>query len=82
MKIRLGTLAVVAGTTLVLGPWLLIPDPSLWWFLISVVGLLIAPVAGMGAQMEQLRQGNTGEELLRSVWSLVKERSAKDGDRK
>ena len=74
MRCRLGSLTAVAGLALALGPWLIISDPSPWWFWVSVAGLVIAAIAGMGAQMEQLGQGNTGEQLLNSVWSWVKGR--------
>jgi hypothetical protein len=72
MKLRLGSVALVVGLALVFGPWLVLSNPSPWWFLVSLVGLLLAAIAGMGAQMEQLGQGNTGEELLRSIWSWIR----------
>ena len=74
MRCRLGSLAAISGLGLALGPWLFISDPSPWWFLVSIVGLLTAAIAGMGAQMEQLGQRNTGEELLTSMWSWVKDK--------
>ena len=73
MRCRLGSLAAVAGPGLALGPWLFISDPSPSWFFVSLVGFVIAAIAGMGAQMEQLGQRNAGEELLKSIWSWVKD---------
>ena len=72
MKPRLTTISLILGLALGFGPWVLIDSPSHWWYPISVAGGLLAAISGLGAQMKQLGQGDTGDELLRSVWSWVK----------
>ena len=72
MKSQLTTFALIIGLVLGLGPWMLFEKPSYWWYPISVVGGLLVTIAGLGAQMEQLGQGNTGEKFLQTVFLWVK----------
>ncbi|WP_146039382.1 MULTISPECIES: hypothetical protein [unclassified Variovorax] len=66
--------ALLVALAIGLGPWLLLDAPSPVWYFVSVIAGLFVAVLGMGAQMKQLGQGDTGEELLGSIWSWVKDK--------
>jgi hypothetical protein len=74
MRKILFDVALLVALAVGLGPWLLLHAPSRVWYFFSVIAGLFVAVLGMGSQMEQLGQRNTGEELLRSVWSWVKDK--------
>jgi hypothetical protein len=74
MKTKFSLIALAVGLALGLGPWCLLSNPSPWWYLVSMIGLVLVCTAGMGAQMDQMGQGDTGEKLLRSMWHRLMNR--------
>ncbi|WP_143694797.1 hypothetical protein [Variovorax sp. JS1663] len=74
MRKLLFDVALIVALLVGLGPWLLLDAPGSGWYFVSVIAGLFIAILGMGSQMEKLGQGNTGEELLRSMWSWIKEK--------
>ena len=77
MKIKKISIALVAGLAMGLGPWILLKNPSVWWYPVSLAGGVLVAIAGYGAQMAQLGQGDTGEELLDEVVTVFKAQCAR-----
>jgi len=72
MKIKLTTIALTLGLSLALGPWVLIENPSRFWFWISIAGLVLASISGYNAQAGMIGLGEPGEDLMQSWWRAVK----------
>lgn len=72
MKINRTSYALVCGLAMGLGPWIFLENPSPWWLPISLFGGGLVAIVGYGAQMAQLGQGDTGEELLDEITTVLK----------
>lgn len=72
MKVKLTTLALIIGLILGLGPWIFIEQPSRFWVWISLVGVVLASIAGYNAQAGMIGLGEPGEDLLQSWWKSIK----------
>lgn len=75
MKIKKVTVALICGLIMGLGPWVLLENPNVFWYPVSLAGGVLVAIVGYGAQMEQLGKGNTGEELLDEVLTAFKEKA-------
>lgn len=73
MRVKYVTVALIVGISMSLGPWILIDKPSKNWFWFSVLGMLLASVAGYNAQAGMIGLGEPGEDLLQSWWKAIKE---------
>jgi hypothetical protein len=73
MKIRLTTLALLIGASMILVPIVFDLKINRWvYYVIAVVGGLLCAIAGHGAQANMLGMGNTGEALLQRLWIRLK----------
>jgi len=71
------TIVLLSGLAMGLGPWILLQDPSVWWYPVSLLGGVMVAIVGYGAQMAQLGQGDTGEELLEELIGFFKKKSTR-----
>ena len=67
----IGFVSFLVGLALVIVPWVL-SAPKIVSYLLFLPGLVLLAIIGYGAQMEQLGKGNTGEDLLKSIWTWLK----------
>jgi len=73
MKIRLTTLALLIGASMILVPIVFDLEINRWvYYVVAVVGGLLCAIAGHGAQAQQLGLGDTGEALLQRLWKRLK----------
>lgn len=72
MKIKLTTLARVVGIAMCLGPWLFLEEPGKYWYWTSLLGAVLASIAGYNSQAKMMGMGEPGEELLRSWLNRIK----------
>ncbi|PZO13556.1 MAG: hypothetical protein DCF26_16730 [Burkholderiales bacterium] len=72
MKIRLVTIAFWIGLFVLIGPWVLLAEPSRYWLITSAVGGVLTSIAGYNAHAKMMGMGEPGEELLHSWWLWFK----------
>lgn len=65
---KLLTLALVMGCTLLFGPWYLVSEPGIGSIVFSICGFLLIAIVGYSAQASLMGMGEPGEELLQQVW--------------
>lgn len=73
MRPKFTTLVFFVGLGLGLGPWLLLEEPNIWWYIPSVLGGVLVAIAGYDAQAQMIGQGEPGEELLQRGWRWFKQ---------
>ena len=70
------------GLCLGLGPWVLLDQPSIWWYPVSLFGALAVSFVGYDAKASMVGMGEPGEELLQAWWEWVKAKANKLFERK
>lgn len=65
MKTHYADAALIIGLALIFSPWIFGMPIGWIWYCISLVGLVLAGIAGYDAQASMYGLGNPGEEILR-----------------
>ncbi len=80
MKFKKIDLIVLVGAVIILGPPYFNYWPGNWWYGVMLITSVLMMIVGKGALMDQLGQGDTGEDLLREIWSAIKKTCRKVRD--
>ena len=74
MKKYLTLIISIISIACILGPWIFLAQPSKWWFLLTLWGLVLGWIIKYGIEMEMLGMGNTGEKFLIGIYVSVKKK--------
>ncbi|MDM0046627.1 hypothetical protein QTH91_19210 [Variovorax dokdonensis] len=72
MKSKYSFFACIAGLGLIFIPLYVFDEVGWAWYFFAMIGLVLVGISGIGAQMEMMGQGDTGEEFLREMVAWVK----------
>ncbi len=75
MRFKKIDVVFVIGAFVILGPVYIDYWPGNWWYWVMLISGVFMMIVGKGALMDQLGQGDTGEELLQEMWVAIKKRS-------
>ncbi|WP_140839206.1 hypothetical protein [Variovorax guangxiensis] len=76
MKFSKGDALLAIGILLVFGPWLLGLRFNALVYVVMLVGAVLTAISGYGAQMAQMGQKDTGQELIEETLAIIKKKTA------
>lgn len=65
---KLTTIVLLIGCSLLFAPWYLLDKPALGSIFISLIGFVLLALVGYNAQASMVGMGEPGEELLQKAW--------------